>query len=1232
MTAFKIDKFGGQLPAWDDHLLPDGQSANAVNCYLFGGNLTGWRQPKLLHTLNNSAASYAYRLPTISQSVANATLTFLAQPNAGDTVSVGETVYTFRTAVAAAEDVLIGATVQATATNLFDAIVLSAQFQLQTDNPSPSGSNLLSFTPGTLPALTVGMSVVDASSPSSIPNGTTIGSFNNTTGIVSLIFLSVYVGGSDGAPSLPPQGVSAGDTINFGLAGQTYGVGTTANAAVDQTGNTTTTPASSLCTLTTGAQPTIYVQAPSFGAAYNSTPLAESTAGARTSWSSATMVGGSNQTFSSGITGASQWLEFLDPDTNVVRSPVVDDTFQRYYFASPSLPPMYNTTARIAAGNTGQNAPWLLGLNPPGCAPVVTLTGGGSQTTLGNPTVEPGAVPITNIPAGSTFSIPFIPAQNSTLNGANLMTLTSGSGNAFAYVCADGGNTPGELLWLSEEVSNWTAGTTTFFPPVETLLFDYQSQIFSPGVTYWLCIVTDTAMNVAIADSGTRGQLANPGDPLSEGYPVHYPGSNGGQPSGAGTTLGAPPTTSFNQPDWQMWVMGTPCNVAVVGPFITPAYGPPANTGTIGLPITPIIIGGFSTSVVTNLDNPGSNTLFLIPVTSPGVCTVYDIALIPQTSSLTANLTAVIYADDGGVPGQLLESGEQVTGLVAGTTTLSTFATPYNLLANVPYWIGFITDTTLSLANTSASSTGSGAIASVTYSNGAPLTAPAMTAGEPNWQMWADLTTGNVGVATTNNPTGNTGAAAGGTLGTAVLTTRAYVYTWVTAYGEESAPSPATVVTGWSNSTWTVSLFTPPPDDMGVLRNITNTRIYRTVTASGGGTTYFFVALLPVATVSYADTNLDSAVALNLLLASTVWFPPPENLQGLCAMPNGMTVGFVGNEIWFSEPYYPHAWPPNYVITTEFPVIGIGVSGQCVVACTAAKPYVMTGVNPSNMTELKVDKADPCISRGSIVGATEGVYYASPNGLMLVSPYGQITNMTELWVTREKWQQLTPQKNVRAIGFLSQYFAFGTVYQGDASVAQQGFTIELAASDTSSFTIWPQPGGHRLGLTQLTAPNGFNIKNVMTDPWTGVALLVQNGGVYYYDFSDPAPTIVPYRWRSKVFQDKRRANYSALRVWYTAYPGAPAQGAAPNTAPATDPSWLPGNLGPNQYAEIRIYAGGNEPYVDGQLVTAREIFNSGGLLRIASGFKFENWQVEIEGRVSISNVQIGTSVTELGKV
>lgn len=889
--AFKLEQFGGMLPAWDDHLLPQGQAASSLNGYLFSGALVGWRTPKLLHNMLSSTATFAYRLPTQSQSVANAVINVLAKPVDGDNVTLGEEVYTFRDVAEASYDVFIGASAVSAVTNLFQAFTAD--------------------------------------------NG------KNTN------------------------------------AGTNYGTGTIANPAIDQTSPVT------LNILATD-NPRIEVLAPSSGAAFNSTLVAASTAGVRLQWTynsvnTSTFQGGTNLSFDASINSPSVWLEFDDPDTDVMRSPVVDDSFDRYYFASPSVAPKYNTRARINAGQP----PWLLGVPAPGCAPGVEVTGGGNTVQLGFPT-----------------------------------------------------------------------------------------------------------------------------------------------------------STSIN-------------------------------SGT-----------------------PGANLLYMIPVTPQGAMILNDVTFLPQTTSATARFAAVLYNDLNGSPDQLLNTGAISTGVTAGVNAASAFVNPTGLLMNVQYWIGFMTDTAFAvqLADDTGSS---GVVCLNTFSNGPPPIINNLNTGFQELQMWGDLTS------------------------TSLQEARSYVYTYLTEYDEESAPSPPTVVTGWSNGTWSVFLFTPPPDQLGVTRNITKIRLYRSLTATTGATTYFWVADMPVETAEYSDVISDDIVATQFQLASQLWTPPPEDLQGIIAMPNGMSVGWRGNEIWFAEPYRPHAWPASYTLTTEYPIVGLGVTGNSVVACTSGSPYVATGTSPSTMSALKIQISEPCHSRGSILGNNDGVYYAGPNGLMLVTQYGAMTNTSELWITREKWQQLTPQKNLRAVFLVSSYFALGCKRNGDTSVAQEGYTIELNAADAQSFSIWPQPGGHRLGFNLLNAPNGFNVDNVRIDPWSSVALVFQNHAVYQYDFTDPAPVMQTYKWRSKLMQQKSKKNYAAMRIWFSVPPGTPPQNAVRNTAAFDDPSW--NALAPGQYGIVRVFA-------ENKLVTVREIWKNQEILRIASGFKHETWQFEFEARVPISNCQVGTSI------
>jgi hypothetical protein len=907
--SFKLEQFGGMLPAWDSHLIPQGQAADSLNGYLFSGGLAGWRTPKLLYTFTNGASKFAYRLPTQTQNIANATLFFQLNAQAGDQLTLGEEVYTFVSTVTAASPayaVQLGADAFGSATNLFAAFT----------HDNGAGTN----------------------------------------------------------------------------AGILYGVGTVANPAINQNAIQTTN-------ILAAAPARIQVFAPNSGAAYNATIVGETTNAVRLDWqyngaTTLSFAGGTNLAFDASITGASTWLEFVDPDTDVMRSPVVDDSFDRFYFASPSLAPEYNTRDRITAGQPA----WLLGVPAPGCTPGVTVSGGGNTDQLG---------------------------------------------------------------FVS--------------------------------------------------------------------------------------------TTSANQ------------------------------------------------------GAPGANTIYLIPITPQGAEILNDISFVTQTASATARYAGVLYSDLNGSPNTLLNTGTIGTGTAAGGTAASAFVNPTGLLANTQYWIGVMLDTAIGLQV--ADDAGSaGVVVLNTFSNGPPGIVTNLQVGFPDLQLWGDLTASSV------------------------LEARSYVYTYITAYGEESPPSPATVVTGWSNGVWTIELNTPPPDQMGVTRDITNIRLYRTLTATQGSTTYFQVINpatttpvpgsnatgdMPVTTAVYVDTVTDDIVADNSQLASQLWSPPPEDLQGIIAMPNGMAVGWRANEIWFCEPYRPHAWPPSYVLTCVYPIVGLGVTGSSVVACTNGSPMIATGTSPGSMSSVKPQNTEPCHSRGSILGNNDGVYYAGPNGLILVTQYGSVTNTSELWITREKWQQLTPQKNLRSVFLVSSYFSMGCVRGGDNSVAQTGFTIELNAADAQSFTIWPQPGGHRLGFNRLNGPNGLDVFNVRIDTWSSVCLVMQGNGVYYYDFTDPVPTTQVYSWTSKLFQQKSKKNFAAMRCWFSIPPGTPALNPVPATNATLDPFW--NSLPADRYGFIKVFS-------SGVLVTCREIRTPQALLRILSGFKGETWQFQIIARVPISNLQVGTSV------
>ena len=165
----------------------------------------------------------------------------------------------------------------------------------------------------------------------------------------------------------------------------------------------------------------------------------------------------------------------------------------------------------------------------------------------------------------------------------------------------------------------------------------------------------------------------------------------------------------------------------------------------------------------------------------------------------------------------------------------------------------------------------------------------------------------------------------------------AYVYTYVTDIGEESAPSPASrVVERKINSDGTYTAVTVENLSPSSQAGVDWIRVYRTVTGSGNNTAFQLVwqeAVVNGETVrSYqfddsttSISDVAPAADLGPILQTAEWDPPPSDLTGLIALPNGVLAGFTSNNvIHFSEPYQPHAWPTTYQQAIEHDVVGLG--------------------------------------------------------------------------------------------------------------------------------------------------------------------------------------------------------------------------------------------------------------------------------------------------------------------
>lgn len=294
---------------------------------------------------------------------------------------------------------------------------------------------------------------------------------------------------------------------------------------------------------------------------------------------------------------------------------------------------------------------------------------------------------------------------------------------------------------------------------------------------------------------------------------------------------------------------------------------------------------------------------------------------------------------------------------------------------------------------------------------------------------------------------------------------RVYVYTFVSELGEEGPPSPASeIVTIPSQGSVELDTFDTPPSTN---RNITNFRIYRANTGNDQ-TIFQFVAEIDSDATTYTDTVLD--LDLGEILQTESWEPPDSSMVGITALPNGGMAGFFGKTVALAEPFYPHAWPPEYQIAVDYDVVGLGIVPNGVAILTTGPVYIASGDHPRAMSTRHFNDSQSCLSKRSIANTTNGVIYAAPDGLAFVGSTG-FQLLTEKYTKKREWQEFNPSS---FIGFWhdQKYIAFSERPAGVIELLDQSDETALAASPTT--LAYPLPAGtdNRLILVAIsyTAP------------------------------------------------------------------------------------------------------------------------------------------------------------------
>lgn len=461
-----------------------------------------------------------------------------------------------------------------------------------------------------------------------------------------------------------------------------------------------------------------------------------------------------------------------------------------------------------------------------------------------------------------------------------------------------------------------------------------------------------------------------------------------------------------------------------------------------------------------------------------------------------------------------------------------------------------------------------------------------------------------------------------GGVGTGQVYTRLYVYTFVTGFGEESAPSPISNEVSWqAGQTVTLSGFQAAPAG----RNITLQRIYRSQTGTSGGTKLFLIAERAASAGNYVDSI--AADAVGEPLPSLDFNPPPDDLHNLVAMPNGMMAGISGKDLCFSEPWQPHAWPIKYRLTLDYAGTGLGCYGTTLVVGTTGNPYLCGGSAPDVMVLEKLELNLPCLNTAGMIDLGYAIVYPSHDGLVQVQGGGATVPSAALF-TRDQWLQMDPSTMV-----CGQFYGrfFGSFrYTGMDGLPQEG-TIILDLTGSQPFLIRSQ----------------YKADAFFYDVTSGALFLAIGDTVYEFDAQGAVNDF--YTWRSKRFVIPAPTNFGALLFEIddrddpdalAAYEAAVAAIKASNIA-----LFATGDLGGSLNATpingmvlngdlLQTLPVGPQiavtVYADGELQAT--LTRPGVMQRLPSGKLARQWEIEVAGNISLTELAMAGTGQELRSI
>jgi hypothetical protein len=340
-----------------------------------------------------------------------------------------------------------------------------------------------------------------------------------------------------------------------------------------------------------------------------------------------------------------------------------------------------------------------------------------------------------------------------------------------------------------------------------------------------------------------------------------------------------------------------------------------------------------------------------------------------------------------------------------------------------------------------------------------------------------------------------------------------------------------------------------------------------------------------------------SYLGLRSALRSTEYEAPQETLQGLKVIQNNILAGFVGNDLYLSEPGKYHAWPSQYRRSFEHDIVAVATYAGMVLVLTTGFPYLVEGSSPATMTVQKLSVMYPCLNAKSVVETSFGIVWATHDGLAVFSGTGAQL-LTKVVHHSDTWNSATDPD-----------LMVGAVYKENflASTPTAALTLESVDAE----------GGAALSFVDLD----FNFDASWYDTMTNKLYMTRGTDGDIYEWDDLVQPLMTARWKSKTFITPMPVNLGAARV-VADYDG---ESASP-VWEAVDDTWATCDLMWNGGTSITFNL-----YINKQLVFTTERTDS-GIFRLPAGYKSDTFEVEVLSPVRVRSIHVADTPLLLATV